>query len=74
MNDRFGPEANPKSHEDLPPFLSAEDVSRLFRVPRRTVYSWVDQGLLPARRIGPRLLRFAPQDLRAFCESSEERQ
>ena len=57
--------------DDLPPFVSADEVAALFGVPRRTVYAWVDQGVLPTRRIGPRLLRFTPHDLRLFQAESE---
>lgn len=53
-----------------PAYLTAEDVATLFQVGKPTVYRWVDQGLLPAHRVGPRLLRFAPQDLESFYQAS----
>jgi excisionase family DNA binding protein len=54
---------------DLPPMLSPADVAELFRVPRRTVYAWIDSGLLPCRRVGSRLLRILRRDVLALLES-----
>ncbi len=42
---------------DLPPVLVADDVARLLRVNRKTVYDAAARGDLPCRRIG-RALRF----------------
>jgi excisionase family DNA binding protein len=47
-------------------FLAAAEVAALLGVARRTVYSWIDEGLIPATRIGRRLLRINIVDLRAF--------
>jgi excisionase family DNA binding protein len=48
---------------DLPALLTPEDVAAFFNVPRRTVYQWIDSGLLPSYRVGPRLLRILRQDV-----------
>lgn len=53
---------------DLPPMLSPADVAELFRVPRRTVYAWIDSGLLPSRRVGSRLLRILRRDVLELLE------
>ena len=51
--------------------MTADEVAALLRVPRRTVYTWRDQGRLRARPLGPRLIRFTPEDVRRFLETSE---
>jgi len=48
---------------DLPALLTPEDVSAFLNVPRRTVYQWIDSGLLPSYRVGPRLIRIFRQDV-----------
>jgi excisionase family DNA binding protein len=52
--------------------LTAQDVADVLRVPRRTVYSFIDQGLLPCRRVGSRLLRFTEEDLHEFLRRCED--
>ena len=52
--------------------LTTAEVARLLRVPRRTVYSFVDQGLLPYQRVGTRLLRFTEADVDEFLRRSAE--
>ena len=47
-------------------FLTADEVARLVKVSRQTVYNWVDRGQLPATRIGPRRVRVRQSDLNAF--------
>lgn len=54
----------------LPPVLTPADVAQLFRVPRRTVYAWIDSGVLPSRRVGSRLLRILRRDVLALLEQS----
>lgn len=63
-------ETNPDL-QDLPRFMTAEEVAALLRVPKRTIYTWRDQGRLRARPLGPRLIRFTPEDVRTFLEASE---
>jgi excisionase family DNA binding protein len=52
------------------PFLSPTDVALRLNVTRRMVYRLIDAGLLPARKIGSRIWRIAPQDLQAYVEAS----
>ena len=47
-------------------YLTAKHLAEMFEVSIRTVYSYVDQGLLPYTRVGPRLLRFSEDDIREF--------
>ena len=51
--------------------MTADEVAALFQVPRRQIYTWRDQGRLRARPLGPRLIRFTPDDVREFLEASE---
>jgi excisionase family DNA binding protein len=55
-------------------WLTAEQVAQLLQVKRRTVYSLVDQGVLPARRIGNRLIRFRSDEVEKAIEESPARQ
>ena len=71
MTDHASPALDGFDGTDLGVLFTAEDVAARFRVPRRTVYLWVDAGLLPATRVGPRLLRFSSDDLRLFLAVSE---
>ncbi len=48
--------------------LTAADLAWILQAPVRTVYGFVDQGLLPSHRIGKRLLRFTDADLTVFLE------
>gem|GEM_PF-1705772 len=50
---------------DLPEYVSPEDVAKLLRVAKSSVYGWVRRGELPHYRIG-RLLRFKRVDLDRF--------
>jgi excisionase family DNA binding protein len=58
--------------EDLPAVLTPKEAARLLRVPRRTIYTWIDTGVLPSRRVGKRLLRVLRQDVQAILEQDPE--
>ena len=57
--------------KDLPPFMTADELAVLLSVKRRTVYQWADAGLIPARRVGRRLIRFTPADVAELLRRSE---
>ena len=61
-----------KAAPPLGGLLAPEQVATLIGVSRRTVYVWIDQGLMPARRVGPRLLRVSAEDLGEFERRSAE--
>lgn len=48
--------------------MTVEEVAELLKVSRAGVYRWVETGRLKALRVGS-LLRFTPEDLRAFIEA-----
>jgi hypothetical protein len=49
---------------ELAPLLTAADVQALLKLRSiRTVYSLVDQGVLPYRRVGKRMLRFSLEEV-----------
>lgn len=54
------------------PLMTADELAALLRVPRRTIFSWVDAGLMPSIHCGPRLLRFSQEDLDEFFRRSAE--
>lgn len=45
------------------PELTRADVARIKQVSERTVDRWVAAGLLPAYRMGPKLIRFHAEDV-----------
>ncbi len=49
-----------------PEYLSPLEVAEYFKVTRRTVYSWIKQGFLPAVKAGPKLWQVSSADLRTF--------
>ena len=62
----------PARSERLHRLLTAQDLAERFQVQRRTIWSWVDQGLLPFHRCGTRLLRFTDEDIKEFLRRSDE--
>ncbi len=55
---------------DLPPALSAREAATLLRVSPSTIYRWVQNGHLPALRIGQRTVIRAA-DLQALLAPSQ---
>ncbi len=49
-------------------FYNASQVADIAGVTRRTVYSWITEGHLPAIKHGPRLWRVREPDLQSFIE------
>lgn len=43
--------------------LTRADVAGIKKVSQRTVDRWVAAGILPAYRVGPRLIRFRAEDV-----------
>jgi excisionase family DNA binding protein len=72
MGEKRGSREVQAGGERVRRLLTAADVAARYRVPVRTPYSWVDQGLLPARRCGKVLLRFTEEDLAEFERRSAE--
>jgi excisionase family DNA binding protein len=52
------------------PYLTPLDVARLLRRHRGTVYRWLEQGLLPGRKVGGSWLVDAAE-LKRFLETSD---
>jgi excisionase family DNA binding protein len=50
------------------PLLDADEVARFLNVPKRRVWQMSRRGEIPTVRIGPRQLRFDPDDLEAWRE------
>ena len=46
--------------------LTIEDVSKILKVSKRTVYRWVDSGELRVARIGRKTYRVFESDLKKF--------
>jgi excisionase family DNA binding protein len=53
------------------PLLSPSEAASIFGVPRQRIYELIQRGSLPSIRIG-RLIRFRPDDVRAFIEKGGE--
>ena len=47
---------NTASLDELPDFCSLEEVSKVFRVSRATVYRMAERGSIPCLRIGRRVI------------------
>lgn len=62
----------PARSKQLHSLLTAQDLAERFQVSRRQVYVWIDQGYLPAHRLGSRLLRFTDEDVDEFLRRSAE--
>ena len=55
------------TEEELPSFLTVQEVSDLLHIHTNTVRRWSDSGVLPANRIGPRGdRRFRREDIVHF--------
>ncbi len=52
--------------EVQPEYLSPAGVAAYLKVNRRTVYTWIKQGYLPAVKAGPKLWAVALTDLQNF--------
>ena len=52
--------------------LTARDLAERFQVPRRTIYAYVDSGALECLHVGPKLLRFSEDQVRAFLDRDED--
>lgn len=56
------------SEHELAPLLSIEDVADVFGLSRRTVERMIARGEIPIVRVGPRAIRFRPEDIRALIQ------
>jgi excisionase family DNA binding protein len=52
-------------------FLSPLQVAEYLKVTRRTVYSWIKEGYLPAVKAGPKLWQVAAHDLETLLRPGE---
>lgn len=52
--------------------LSPAEAAEYMRVNDSTIRRWINKGLLPAQRVGPRLLRIQRDDLDAMKQSVSE--
>ncbi|MBA7536379.1 hypothetical protein ES705_28642 [subsurface metagenome] len=43
-------------------FLTITDISKIFPLPRQTIFNWIDKGLLKSYRLG-NIKRIKPEDL-----------
>lgn len=51
--------------------MSIEEVQATLGISRRTIRSYVAEGRLPARRVGPRLLRFYRGDVMQLLQPAD---
>ncbi|MEQ8542029.1 MAG: helix-turn-helix domain-containing protein [Coleofasciculus sp. D1-CHI-01] len=52
--------------EDNRQLLTTAEVAQRLRVHQRTVQRWISSGRLPATKVGPRIWRISPEDLKKF--------
>ena len=53
----------------MPVLLTVEEIASLFRVTRRAVYYWRDNGMLPAIRTPGRGIRFKREHVEAILNT-----
>jgi len=53
------------------PLWTYEDVARFLRVKTETVYVWRARGRIPYIKLSPRVVRFDPDAIRDWVQSSE---
>jgi excisionase family DNA binding protein len=56
-----------------PEYLSPAGVAEYLRVNRRTVYTWIKEGYLPAIKTGPKLWAISLADLQKFLSPGAAR-
>lgn len=49
-------------------FVTVKEAARALGVAPSTVYKWIDEGTLKAKRLGPRMLRISAAVLKKFQE------
>lgn len=56
----------PNGKSSGPRYLSPEQAAQFLGVHKNTIWKLIREGKLPARRIGPRIVRIAPADVEAL--------
>ena len=54
-------------------YCTIAEAAQLLRVSKPTVARWIDSGRLPAKRVGPRLIRIRRVDLRQLDQPTSAR-
>jgi len=67
----FGEPSHFKREEMTTPLLKIQDVMRIFKISRRTVYYWIKNGSLQPIRMGKRY-RFHPEDIDILIKKQRE--
>ncbi len=53
---------------DIFPLITPDEVAKLFRISKASVYRWAERGLLPAVKVG-RTVRFNRQDVEQLIKT-----
>jgi len=48
--------------------LTPEEVAKLLKISKRTVYYWIDRKLINHIRINHKVVRFRPEDIEEFIQ------
>ncbi len=67
MNKQQSRNGEPDTHREL----TLKDCAQRVNVHERTILRYITDGLLPARRLGPKLWRVRESDFTAFLEGGE---
>jgi len=57
------------NNNPIPAMLTTQDVKRILRINRTTLYGWIRSGTIPAMQLPDGAYRFNPQALAAWIES-----
>ena len=68
MSDR----TRPRSLSEEPRLHTAGELSRRYAVRVRTIYTWVDAGLIRPTYVGRRLVRFTDEAVQEFEKATRE--
>jgi excisionase family DNA binding protein len=49
--------------------LTPDEVAKLLKVNKRTIYSWVEKKQIPYIKINKKLIRFRPVDIQEFIQN-----
>lgn len=49
--------------------LTPEEVAKMLKVNRRTIYHWIEKGQIPYIRFNSKTIRFRPIDIQEFIQN-----
>ncbi len=63
----------PQGTATTPLLMTTKQAAKALTISERTLYSLTKSGAIPAVRLGPRGVRYDPQDLRSWIDAAKNR-